>query len=95
MDIEQFKLLLEAIGNAGEGAKAFGFWWLVCKTIPPALWFAFGITLLTLGSRRIHEAVVTWSAAYAIGREFNHVPIMWDERDTQSIINKIRDLKKP
>ncbi|NDD55988.1 hypothetical protein EBZ39_19340 [bacterium] len=93
MDIEQFKLLLEAINSAGEGAKEFGLWWLACRTIPAVLWFVFGISLLFVISRRIHEAVVTWSAAYAIGREFGHAPFAWDEFDTNAVVTKIRNLK--
>ncbi len=29
MDLEQLKLILEAVSNAGEGAKEFGIWYLI------------------------------------------------------------------
>jgi hypothetical protein len=93
MDIEQFKLMLEAINNVGGEAKEFGIWWLICRTVPAALWFIFGITLLAVGSRLIHNCAVAWSAAYAIGREFQHSPCAWDEHDTNVIVSKIRELK--
>ena len=94
MDVEQFKLMLEAINNVGGEAKEFGIWWLACGTIPAVLWFAFGVGFLAVASRRIHEGVSSWSAAYAIAREVGHpVRIMWTDSDTDSVLEKIRSLK--
>lgn len=93
MDIEQFKLMLEAINNVGGEAKEFGIWWLACRTVPAVLWFIFGISFLAVVSRLIRNGAVAWSAAYAIGREFQHSPYSWGEQDTNIIVSKIRELK--
>lgn len=94
MDIEQLKLVLEAIGNVGGEAKEFGIWWLICRTIPSVLTFVFGVVFVVLASRRIREGVASWSAAFAIGREVGHVPYVWDEQDTGIVVSKIRQLKQ-
>lgn len=93
MDIEQFKMVLDAINSVGGEAKEFGIWWLACRTVPAVLWFVFGVTLVVAMSRRIREGIATGSAAYAVGRELGHVPYSWDESDTAIIVDKLRSLK--
>ncbi len=34
MDLEQLKLILEAVSNAGDGAKEFGIWYLIATALP-------------------------------------------------------------
>jgi hypothetical protein len=95
MDLEQLKLVLEAINSAGGEAKEFGFWWLAARTIPAFLWFAFGMTSLIVITRTINHGVRASSGAYDIAHEVGHrVECYWDHSDTISVISAIKNGRK-
>lgn len=95
MDLEQLKLVLEAINSVGGEAKEFGFWWLAAKTIPAFLWFAFGMTAVIVITRTINHGVRASCGAYDIAQEVGHqVHCYWDHGDTVSVIEAIRKGRK-
>jgi len=95
MDIEQLKLVLEAINAAGGEAKEFGFWWLACRSLSPVLCFVFFMTALVMISRAINRHLMIDHAACEIASEFDYaVHCYWDRHDTAAVIQRIRDLKK-
>jgi hypothetical protein len=94
MDLEQLKLVLEAINSVGGEAKEFGLWWLAARTIPAVLWFTFGMTAVVVITRTINHGIRTSFGAYTIAEEVGHRVFMdWDARDTQSVLEEIRRLK--
>jgi len=95
MDLEQLKLVLEAISSVGGEAKEFGFWWLAARTIPSFLWFAFGMTAVIVITRTINHGLRASSGAYDIAAEVGHrVHCYWDHGDTVSVIEAIRNGRK-
>jgi hypothetical protein len=95
MDIEQLKLVLEAINAAGGETKEFGFWWLACRSLSPVLCFVFFMTALVMIVRTINRFIKVDHAAYEIAGEVDYaVHCYWDRHDTAAVIQRIRDLKK-
>jgi hypothetical protein len=95
MDLEQLKLVLEAINSVGGEAKEFGFWWLAARTIPSFLWFTFAMTAVIAITRTINHGIRTSYGAYEIADEVGHrVHGDWDTRDTLAVIHAIRSVRK-
>jgi hypothetical protein len=95
MDLEQLKLVLEAVNSVGGEAKEFGFWWLACSVIPSVLWFTFGVAALILATRAIHESVRAYSAAREMADALGHDWMgFWESSDTIKCVRKIRELRE-
>jgi hypothetical protein len=95
VDIEQLRLVLEAINGAGEGAKEFGMWWLAARTIPSVLLFVFGMTAVVMIARQIAHGIHVHAAAYELARELDHpVMVCWDASDTNDCLRRLRKLKE-
>jgi hypothetical protein len=92
MNLEETKLILEAIGSASAEAKQFGFWWLAINSaLPGLLWFAFGVCLL----RTISTGIRTFAAAYELAEAVGvDVVGPWEQVDTKSVKQRILALRE-
>jgi hypothetical protein len=95
MDIEQFRMVLEALNTAGVGAKEFGMWWLAAHALSNVLLFIFGLTTVVLLITHAAGFTRAWDAAHVLAKELNlHIVRPWLDADTNQCVSRIRELRQ-
>ena len=94
MDIEQLKLILEALGEAGDGAKTIALWWLICPLINTVLCWIGGLLLVSIIADTARRLLSPLQFAAKVGRRLG-VAEDWDgSYDERDCLRKIDALIK-
>ena len=98
MDVEKLRMILESIGQLGDGAREFGIWYLITATVPgmlgAAAWLTFGLVFLRAACGLVRHCTIACSfvdrVAVAVGHAHRGE---WTAREVDDLVKAIEDLK--
>lgn len=99
MDMEQLRLITEAVEGLGGEAKIVLIWWIAASTIPYIFGWIGGLGLAWIFSRLlyrlINHGIKTGHAAWLMATELGMRPESncWNPKHTTKVVEEIRRLR--